>query len=83
MKTQDSNPFHRKLSIIYILILFATLLGGIWWTRHNTRKPEIIDPNIATTEQTKKLPVALPILSELMAETKEIVFSGVRIVNTG
>lgn len=73
MKSQETHPFHQKLLVVYILILFATSIGVIWWTQRTTPKPEIIDPNIATTEQIEKLPVA---------ETKEMVVSKVGVFNT-
>ncbi|MDJ0775642.1 MAG: hypothetical protein QNJ49_19825 [Mastigocoleus sp. MO_167.B18] len=65
MKTQDTNPFHQKLSIAYIIMLFLTLLVSIWWTRRTTPKPEIIDPNIANTEQTNNVQILPPIMGEL------------------
>ena len=55
MKIENTHPFHRKLSIIYILILLTTSIGVIWWMQRTTPKPEIIDPYIATTEQIKKV----------------------------
>ena len=55
MKTENIHPFHPKLSIVYVLILFAISIGVIWWTQYTTPKPEIIDPYIATTEQVRKV----------------------------
>ena len=65
MKIQDTNPFHQKLSIAYIIMLFITLLVSIWWTRRTTPKPEIIDLNIANTEQTNNVQIVPPIMGEL------------------
>ena len=55
MKTENTCTFHQKRSIVYILILFAASLAVVWWMKYTTPTPEIIDLNIATTEQKSNL----------------------------
>lgn len=55
MKTENTYPFHQKHWILYILILFAASLAVVWWIQHTTPQPEIIDLNIATTQQKSNL----------------------------